>query len=136
MTALMYAGKAMGMPMDMPRLLGLMVVGPEYSVLVYALGLALHLTMGAVFGVLYALNLDMLGLAPTVGWGAFCGLVHGGIAGLMMGAMPNVHPRMGPGQPAPTPGLFGKDLGAMVPAGLVALHVVFGAAVGYLLGPA
>lgn len=49
MTLLMYTAKAMGMPMDMPRMLGLMFTGPENTGAVYTLGLIVHFMIGAVY---------------------------------------------------------------------------------------
>jgi hypothetical protein len=37
---------------------------------------------------------------------------------------------MGTGQALPEPGMFGKNLGGMVPVAVILLHIVFGAVVG------
>ncbi|MBW3633520.1 MAG: hypothetical protein KY456_10900 [Chloroflexi bacterium] len=126
MTILMYLGKAMGMPMDMPRMLGLMFVRPHSSSLVYVLGLMVHFMMGVVFAVVYALLFDALGIDPSWLWGALFGAVHGVIAGMAFGMMPAMHPRMGNGDELPAPGLFGRNLGSMVPVAIIVVHVVFG----------
>jgi uncharacterized membrane protein YagU involved in acid resistance len=129
MTALMYLGKAMGMAMDMPRMLGLMFVDPG-SGAVAILGLVAHVMMGIVFAIVYVLLFRALGIAPRWQWGAVFGAVHGVLAGMALGMMPALHPRMGNGEELPAPGLFGHNLGAAVPMAVVLLHVVFGAVVG------
>ena len=133
MTALMYMGKAMGMQMDMPRMLGLMFVGPERSGVVYGLGSMAHGMMGAVFGIAFAIAFALTGVAPGWGTGALFGLAHGVVAGMAMGMMPLMHPRMGEGKALAAPGLFGIRYGTMVPVGILMLHAVFGAVVGGLL---
>jgi hypothetical protein len=131
MTVLMYMGKATGMPMDIPRMLGSMVVDTEGgAVVVIGLGLIIHFMMGVVFATVYALLFDAFGIDPSWLWGALFGAVHGVAAGMAMGMMPAMHPRMGTGKALPAPGFFGRNLGAMVPIGFIALHVIFGAVVG------
>ncbi len=130
MTVLMYLGKTMGMPMDMPRMLGLMFTGPDSTGLVYALGLMAHLMMGVIFAIVYAALFDLLGVDANWLWGAVFGAVHGVIAGMAFGMMPAMHPRMGPGEVLAAPGPFGVRYGSMVPIGVLLLHVVFGAVVG------
>jgi hypothetical protein len=135
MTVLMYVGKAMGMPMDMPRMLGLMVVGPDSGAVV-VLGLVVHFMMGVVFAIVYALLFDLFDIDPSWLWGALFGAVHGVGAGMALGMMPAMHPRMGEGEVLSAPGPIGKNLGAMVPLGLIILHIVFGAVVGGIYSPA
>ncbi len=129
MTILMYLGKAMGMPMDMPRMLGLMFVGPG-SGAVTTLGLVAHVMMGVIFAIIYGLLFNLFGIAPGGQWGAIFGAAHGVLAGLAFGMMPALHPRMGDGEELPAPGVFGHNLGAAVPIAIIVLHVVFGAVVG------
>lgn len=132
MTVLMYMGKAMGMPMDMVRMLGLMFTGPDNSGVVYGLGLVVHFMMGILFAVIYALFFALLGITANWLWGAVFGLVHGIIAGMAFGMMPAMHPRMGQGEVLAPPGPFGKNYGSLVPAGVIMLHIVFGMIVGWL----
>lgn len=133
MTAMMYIGKAMGMPMDMPRMLGLMFVGPDRKGTVYGLGAMAHGMMGAVFGILFTVTFALTGVVPDWGTGALFGLAHGVVAGMALAMMPLMHPRMGDGKALAAPGAFGIRYGAMVPVGLLMLHAVFGAIVGGML---
>jgi hypothetical protein len=132
MTGLMYVGRSMGMPMDMPRMLGLMFTGPENSGKVYGTGMVVHFMMGVIFAIIYILVLEVLGVSATWLWGAVLGAVHGVVAGGALGMMPAMHPRMGEGQALAAPGMFGTNYGTMVPAGVLMLHIVFGATIGLL----
>ncbi len=129
MTVLMYMAKAMGMPMDMPRILGLMFTKPENKVGTYIVGLMAHFMNGVIFALIYATLFTVLGLAGWT-WGLVFGAVHGVMAGLVMGMMHLVHPNMGPGKELPALGLFAKNISPMAPAGLIMLHLVYGAIVG------
>jgi hypothetical protein len=131
MTVVMYMGKAIGMEIDMPRMLGLMVVDPSNVATV--IGLVIHFMMGVVFAAVYALVFEGLDIDPTWLWGALFGAVHGILAGMAMGMMPAMHPRMGVGQELPDPGVFGRNLGAMIPVAILSLHLVFGAIVGAIV---
>ena len=73
MTVVMYMGKAAGMSMDMPRMLGAMVVEPSRTA-VTVIGLMLEVMMSIVFAVVYALVFEVLDIDPTWLWDA----VHGG----------------------------------------------------------
>ena len=132
MTALMYMAKAMGIPMDMPRMLGLMFTRPENKAGTYFVGLMVHFMNGVIFAIIYAAVFAAVGLAGGWFWGLIFGAVHGVIAGLVMGMMPIVHPRMGPGKELSPPGLFAKNISPMAPMGLLMLHLVYGAIIGAL----
>jgi hypothetical protein len=129
MTVLMYMAKAMGIPMDMPRTLGLMFTRPGNKMGTYIVGLMAHFMNGVIFAVLYAVLFAALGLAGWT-WGLVFGAAHGIMAGFIMGMISLVHPNMGPGKELPAPGLFAKDISPMAPAGLIMLHLVYGAIVG------
>lgn len=132
MTAVLYMGYAMGMRMDMPMMLGTMLLpkGPA----AWLLGLAMHFMMGAAFFVVYAALFDILAIEDTIaGWGALFGLAHGTVAGAAMGMMNVMHPRMesSAGQSGvsalPAPGFFGLRVSAMAPVAILMLHVIYGA---------
>lgn len=131
-TVLMYLGKALGTGMDLPRLFGLMFA--ENSVVVYLLGFLVHFGLGALLGLLY--GWIFLNVPSSWPWGGIIGAVHGMIAGIVMSAMPTIHPRMGEDDPIPPPGLFGSNYGRMVPVGFVLLHIVFGLVVAWMYMPA
>jgi hypothetical protein len=129
-TVVMCLGKAADMQMDMPRMPGPMVVEPSSAATI--IGLVIHLMMGVAFAAVYVLVFDVLNIDPTWLWGAVFGAVHGVVAGVAMGMgmMPTMHPRMGEGQALPTPSMFGKNFGTMVPAAIIVLHIMYGTMVG------
>ena len=129
MTVLMYMAKAMGIPMDMPRIIGLMFTRPENKTGTYIVGTMAHFMNGVIFAIIYALLFTVLGHAGWA-WGLVFGGVHGVMAGLVMGMMHVVHPNMGPGKELPDLGLFARNISPMAPAGLIMLHLVYGAIVG------
>jgi hypothetical protein len=111
-------------------MLGLMFAGPERSGAVYGLGFVVHFTMGVLFAIVYALLFEAFDADPLWLWGAVFGAVHGVVVGMVFGMMPAMHPRMGSNGALAAPGPFGINYGAMVPVGVILLHVVFGAVVG------
>lgn len=135
MTAVMYMGFIMGMRMDMPLMLGTMFLrkGPA----AWLLGLMIHFMMGAAFFVVYAAAFDALSAESSLAaWGVLFGLAHGVVAGMAMGMMGMMHPRLAPagagltGETLPAPGLFGIRMGPMAPLAILALHVLYGAVAG------
>jgi len=137
MTAMRKAGKT---SMDMALLEGAMVTGDPGKA--KAIGLVIHLVMisGLVFGSVYALLFAAFSVAPINAWwvGAVFGVVHGVGAGLAMGRMQMVHPRMpqaaGVGHTGglrlDPPGPFAKNYGTATPPGVIMTHVAYGAVVG------
>ncbi|MEX2541432.1 MAG: hypothetical protein WD314_06470 [Trueperaceae bacterium] len=114
MTALMYAGPAMGMPkMDMIGMLGKMFTGS--AAVAYPLGTVMHFMMGALFAIIYGW-LWSLGLgSPTWGWGVIYGLLHGLVAAMVMPMMIRMHPR--PPE---------MQMGMKMIVGILTGHAVFG----------
>ena len=117
------------------------------------IGVLTHvLMMGTVvFGLGYAGIFTLLDDASIV-TGAVLGLGHGIVAGVAMGTMGSMHPRMvapsamsGPRDGAVAtltggestlvePGLFARNYGPMTPIGLVMGHVIFGLVVALVYG--
>jgi hypothetical protein len=129
-----YAGKAMGMTtMDLLKTLGTMVVPKAATNVVYAVGLMMHLMMGAVFGVIHAGLLHAV--APTtdaaaVGFGALFGGLHGALVVAMMPTMLTMmHPLVRSGDMA-KPGVAMTGMGKMTPMGMLMGHIVFGVVTG------
>lgn len=132
MALAMFAGRIMGLSTDLVSLLGLFFVSREQSKAVrYSLGMALHLLVGAGYGVIYALLLTSVGVAPDPGaaaiWGILFGVLHGVLIGAGAGLLPLVHPRMGgPEGVMDSPGFFGRNIGVAMPVALILLHVIYG----------
>ena len=131
MTAAMYMGYLMNMRMDMPMMLGTMFLPRGTAAWIF--GLMLHFVMGAAFFVGYAILFDALAIdSGIVGWAVVFGLVHGAFAGMAMGTMPVMHPRMAAAHASASsdqvanPGAFATSFGLMGPVAILMLHAIFG----------
>lgn len=140
------------MKMDFLLIVGTMAVpaGPG----AYGVGLVVHAIMSAVFGLVHGGLLEAAGVTSAgtgAGLGALFGLGHAAIAGMALGMMPMLHPRMLPEQPkllpafaglAPgpeerllePPGYFGLNYPLPTTMGFFALHILFGVIVGLVYG--
>ena len=129
MSVLMVLGRALGVELSLEMLLGTML-GLAPSLGAFAVGLLMHLAIGGLFALGYALLFERVAFQASARRGARYGLVHAVIAGLAMGLVPLVHP----GVPIPmgSPGPFLTRLGLGGVAMLFATHLLFGAVVGGL----
>jgi len=92
MTMMMSIAPRMGMPkMDMPRMLGTMLISREETATV--VGMVIHFMMGAIFAIIYALLWSLGVGSATWWWGLIFGAVHGLVAAGMMPVMLRMHPR-------------------------------------------
>jgi hypothetical protein len=130
--AMMAVSRAAASPV-MPELqeLAATAVSDRGSTVGAALGFAAQLVNGGLFAQVYDAAFDRLSLQPGLVTGAGIGLVHGTLAGMALGAVPAVHPRVPEQQP--DPGAFLHRLGGSAAATLLALHVLYGALVGAAL---
>lgn len=140
------------MRMNMLLLVGTMFVPPGAAA--YGIGLVVHMMMSAVFGVAHGALIEGVGAssgAAGAGYGALFGLGHVLLAGMALGMMPMLHPRMrssqqrfspalaaGPSGPndeqLDAPGFFGLNYPFMTTVGFFALHIMFGVVVGSIYG--
>ena len=127
----MMMAPKMGLPkMAIWEMLGAMF-SPDGNV---ALGWAMHLMMGIVFGLIYAaLWAAGLGSVSVVS-GLIFGIVHWLVAGLMMGGMPMMHAGIKAGAVS-APGVFMlKNGGLMGFMGGLMGHAIFGVVVALVYG--
>jgi len=121
-TMVMVMAPKMGMPkMDIVGLLGSMFGGENR-----ALGMIIHLMMGAIFAIIYAYLWGAgIGTLSLLG-GVIFGVVHWLVVGLMMGGMPMLHTGIKSGS-VEAPGAFMLKSGGPVAfmGGLIG-HIVFG----------
>jgi hypothetical protein len=125
----------MGMPaMDIVGMLGAMFSKESNR----PLGWMIHLMMGVVFALIYALlwTIGIGTVSPT--WGIVFGIVHWLLVGLMMGMMPMMHVgiKSGGAQRAPrAPGVFMLNNGGMMAfvGGLMG-HAIYGVVVAVIYG--
>jgi uncharacterized membrane protein YagU involved in acid resistance len=125
--------------MSIPYLLGTMVTRDRDRARL--LGIAIHVVIGWVLSLLYCIAFEVWGAS----WwrGGFFGLVHAlFVLGVLMPAMPGLHPAMASERRGPTvvrqlepPGLFGLHYGVQTPVTVVLAHLVFGLILGALYRP-
>jgi len=131
MSMLMAMAPKMGMPkMDIVGMLGSMFDKKGNTMM----GWGMHLMMGILFGIIYALLWSNgVGTASAVG-GLIFGLVHWLIVGLMMGGVSMMHAGVKAGTVA-APGLYMMNNGGMMAfvGGLMG-HALFGLVVGLVYG--
>ena len=97
----------------------------------WILGLFLHLALSGVFGLMYGAVFKHFLHSATPGLGVLVGMVHGSISGLMMGLVPEFHPRVP--ELVPEPGTWMANIGTWGSVTTLALHLVFGAIVGAVI---
>lgn len=131
MTIMTDASRAMGLiDANMSRYQGCVVLGRMEGMAPLLTGLALHLSIGAVMALGYAVLFEFIGAA---GWwrGATIGAVHWIMAGLAFPLLDRMNRCVVDGRIRGF-GIMGRNYGPMMVAGLMAGHVVFGAIVGAL----
>ena len=131
MSLIMAMARAMGMKVMLEQMLGTMT-GMMPSATTFGIGLAIHLMMGAAFGVIYGWVFEHVVHRGRWTAGALVALPHVLVVGLMMGAIPMIHPLML--SPMPAPGVFMSHLGGLGVVAMIMLHLIFGAIVGGVYG--
>jgi hypothetical protein len=128
MSLAMYLLRLGGVDVNLEALLGTLV---EFGGSSWMSGFLVHLTVGAIAGLLYAAVFEMAIQRAGPMAGAGLGLCHGLLAGLMMSGIPAMNPLALGTQSAPGPFLQNLEYGPFV---FVLLHVLFGAVVGTAYG--
>ena len=132
MSALMWMGRIlMDMPANLEMMLGTMVMEPGPTA--WIIGLVMHLMISGLIAIIYAWGFERV--THRAGWlvGAGFGLLHALIAGMVMGVMPAMHPRMP--EPMMPPGAYMSSMGATGVAMEFVLHLIYGAVVGAIYAP-
>ncbi len=135
MAVILYMGIAMmpqQMKMNLFMMLGTMVL--PVGVGAFLMGAMVHAGMSVVFGLIHggvfaALDID----SAWAAWGLLFGLAHWAVAGMALGMMPMMHPRMRSGE-IDEPGFYALRYPPMTAMGFLMLHLVFGLTVGALYG--
>jgi len=131
MSVLMWMARTMmGMPANLEMMLGTMVTDPGTTA--WMIGFVTHLMISGAIALIYAWAFEHV--THRAGWlvGAGFGVVHAIIAGMVMGMMPMIHPRMP--NPVMPPGAFMSHLGTMGVVAEFMLHLIYGAVVGAMYG--
>lgn len=116
---------------NLTRYQGCILTGQCEGSAPWAIGLGMHLAMGAVLAIGYALIFSVLwGHASWVN-GLLIGAFHGLAAGAGFPMLDALNPCVRDGRMRGF-GMFGKEYGVMMVMGLLAGHLAFGAIVGWL----
>ena len=131
MTMVMVMAPRLGMPeMDIPGMLGSMF-NPGGN---RTMGMAMHLMMGIIFAIIYALLWNAgIGTVRWL-WGVIFGAIHWLISGLMMGGVSMIHAGV-KASTVEAPGIFMMNNGGMMAfmGGLIG-HVIFRLVVAIVYG--
>ena len=140
LTALMISAQLGGLSrLDRPLILGTVVTpDPDRA---RAAGFVIHLVVGQVFALGYAVCFALLGEA-TWWLGGLLGALHGAVALMVLiPLLVGIHPRMASNRAGlestavlEPPGLLGLNYGAQTPLVTFTAHVAYGTALGLLLG--
>jgi hypothetical protein len=131
MSAIMAFVRWLGINISLEELLGSMFQSdsPRRA---WQMGFALHLVIGAVMGIVYAVAFEYA--VQRSGWlvGSGFGIGHGLMAGLFMSAIPAMTPLIPGSYDAPGPFLSNIHFGALI---FLLLHAAYGATVGLIYHP-
>ncbi len=131
-TILLALGRVIGIPINLGLMLGTMLgLAPGPST--WFVGFIIHLVVSAILGILYAAGFEYITHRSGVGIGIGFSILHILVAGLLMGAIPMMHPMIPEVMAAP-----GAFLAYRGPAGVLmflVLHLAFGAIVGAMYRP-
>lgn len=141
LTAVLISSQMAGFSrLDLPLMLGtIFVADPDRA---RVLGFLMHLVIGQAFALGYAATFAAIGSSSW--WaGGLLGAVHGSVALLVIvPLLPGVHPHMASeraglsaGAMLEPPGLAGLNYGRETPVVTMVAHIVYGVALGVLLGP-
>jgi hypothetical protein len=123
-----------GIPMDLERLQGSFFTGADGArdAATYVIGLIVQLAIGGVLGLIYGAILARTP-HPSLSAGAFLGLIHALIAGVLLALVPALHPAVP--EAIAAPGLLMSGLGTNASFVFVLLHVGFGILMAALASP-
>ena len=92
------------------------------------MGLALHLTIGAAFGLLYGYLFESVWDHGGAGTGMFLSAPHAALVGMSIGLTPQFHPFVP--EVIPDPGPYFANEGLVGVLAFFGLHALYGAIVG------
>ena len=120
-----------GVPIRLEMILGTMFGGSP-SPDAFLLGLVVHLAIGGAFGLLYGWLMETVWDHGGAAVGLILGFLHASLIGMTLGLTPQWHPMV----PAPIadPGPYFANLGIAGVVCFYAVHLAYGAIVGYGYG--
>ena len=132
MTALGWGVRQMGIDMNAEMMFGTMVSAPGTAA--WLIGFAMHMMISAAIALIYAWGFEHVTHRAGAVVGVGFAVIHIIIAGMVMGMIPAIHPMIPEQMPAP--GAFLAKMGATFVAFFVIEHLIYGAIVGSMYGPA
>jgi hypothetical protein len=132
MSVLMFLARSvLSIPANLEMILGTIFTAPGNTA--WMIGFVMHLVISGCIALLYAYGFE--NVTHRAGWavGAGLGSMHAIVAGIFMGMIGSIHPRMP--DPIMPPGAFFSNMGAMGVVEMFVLYLVFGAIVGHLYAP-
>jgi len=133
MAAMLYMGIAMlpqQMKMNLFTMLGTMVLPAGAAA--FLMGAMVHALMSVAFGLAHGAVFAVADIESSeAAWGLLFGLVHWAGAGMALGMLPLMHPRIRDGE-LDAPGFYALSYPPMTALGFLMLHLVFGVIVGAL----
>jgi hypothetical protein len=132
MTILMVIARALGMTtLNIEMALGSLLT-QQIGAFSWILGLLMHVAIGGFLAQLYAFGFEFLTERANAWIGAGFSVVHSSFAGLLMFWLGSIHPLMRNNGVITAPGPFAIEYGTLTAVAFIALHLVYGAGVGYL----
>ena len=128
MSLIAFLVRLAGFPFGFEMLLGSWVTG-SVGYVTWLFGLGIHLAIGAVLGVIYAVVFHWLKVSGAR-VGVLVGVVHFMCAGFALAMIPAFHPVVP--DVVLAPGIYMSNLGPLGVALFVIAHLVYGAVVGGL----
>ena len=119
--------RAFGLPLSIELVLGTLT-GIEPGGTAFGIGLLIHLTMGALFGLLYAYLFEKVWDHGGATTGMLTAVVHASLIGILIGLTPQFHPMIP--ERMPDPGPYFANLGVLGVLTFFGAHLLYGAIVG------
>ena len=118
------------MPMNLIHMMGTRMTRNTMGA--YVMGTVMHFGAGIIYAIAHTALYLAFGLeSQLLLWGILFGVVHYLVAGMGMGMMGVMHPRIRAGEMA-APGPFVRNLPMVAVVGFPMVHVVFGLVVGVM----
>lgn len=132
MTLMMAMARAMGLiNANMERYEGCMITGEDKGGGTQAAGLTMHLMISVIIAIIYAWGFAQFWGQASWTLGLLAGLVHWAIGGVLLPMMDGMNRCVREGR-IEAFGAFGSKRGAMMVAGFLMGHLLYGLVVGWL----
>lgn len=132
LTVVLAMARGLGIPLNLEVMFGSLITGTTGPT-TWMLGFVLLLMRGIVLGLIYAAIFEYVIHRAGWKWGVALGAAQAILAGLILGALPAIHPLIPESMPAP--GMFMSHLGTAAVVTFFMINMLFGAIVGAVYDP-